>query len=195
MWSNGPKSWAEGNVTWKADGAVFSSRKNFWDATVLATKGKVWSKRMPGRGSHKEWSPLGMYRAMVLNLSNAATLWYSWGCSELYHYKIISLPPHNCNFTAVMHHNVDIWVFWWSLGSPAKGSFNPQRSCDPQVVICWWRGNAVLKLKGPHTSDLPSSRGGRPCCPKLHSWQPFAMDDWRGVQKWLWGPLMYPQTG
>ena len=69
--------------------------------------------------------------AVVLNLSNAATLQYSFPYAVLTPtMKLFLLLLRNWNVATVMNHNVTIW---WSQAAPVKGSSGPQRCFDPQI--------------------------------------------------------------
>lgn len=55
-------------------------------------------------------------RAVALRFPNAETLWYSSSCcGDTPHHKIISFLLHNCNFVAVMNHNINMIyrIIWY----------------------------------------------------------------------------------
>jgi hypothetical protein len=47
--------------------------------------------------------------------------------------KLFLLLLHNCNIDTFMNCNLNICVFWWPWVTPVKGTFNPQRGCNPQI--------------------------------------------------------------
>ena len=71
-------------------------------------------------------------------------------------HKIISLLLPNYNFAAVVNHNVNICVFWWSWATPVKGSFDfPNRSW--QVENCC-RATKEDTYHWPHTHTIHTHR-------------------------------------
>jgi hypothetical protein len=51
---------------------------------------------------------------------------------------------HNCNFTNVMDHNINICIILWSQTNPVKGSFDLQRGCNLWVENCCYRTCSIL---------------------------------------------------
>lgn len=70
--------------------------------------------------------------AVVLNLPNAAIIYYSFlCCGEHVTLKLFSWPFYNCNFATVINHNKIAKSQNISYATLVKGSFDFQKGCNP----------------------------------------------------------------
>ena len=59
-----------------------------------------------------------------------------WGSPTI---QLCSVLPHSCNFAAVMNHNVNIWMLWWSWMTLWKCCFSSQGPWHTRLrsLACW----------------------------------------------------------
>lgn len=111
-----------------------------------AERGKIQADEMWEGGAVFETESKHYVRAVVVSLPTTAT--FNTGPHVLVppNRKIVFVATYSYSF-AIIHHNVNICVFWWSWMIYVKGLFDTRRGCNPWLRTTAWGDSVPGKQK------------------------------------------------
>lgn len=156
-----------------------------------AERGKIQADEMWEGGAVFETESKHYVRAVVVSLPTTAT--FNTGPHVLVppNRKIVFVATYSYSF-AIIHHNVNICVFWWSWMIYVKGLFDTRRGCNPWLRTTAWGdsvpGKPRQRCKRAHRREEKPQELGR--CTVLQ-----ALNQELYIMRSTWSPTQRPDSG